>query len=228
MNKFQEFKKWVETSPKNSAVASLLFIPVFFLFRLAIDTQDVLENPLKEIPLITIISVIYAYVTYTTKTLRQNKQEVPHLTSTLGFSQLALSVKVIVVFVLLISLWILFSFHIENWGGVLDPNRQLTMQLVGIAFFIPIGILYILCGWLFSNPKHLPSSYLIYIPAFALSFWNANYSWRNPANPIPYGYEQFYWLVFRMPMLPLLIMLIPVAVWLVTVWSKLKQQSKLA
>jgi hypothetical protein len=229
MNIIREFKDWATVSPKRRAITALIFmIPLCILFRLYTNPKFFWASPLKELAIFVGGSLLYAYVIYATETFRQQGKEIPHLSNTPGFSGLSLLIKFATALVILVSIGILLLFRIENWGGVPNLREQITMQLVGLAFLVPIGGFYLLCGWVFSNQKYLGWSYIIFLPAMALSIWNANFSWQNPVNPIPSGYEQLYSLAQIIPYLPISIMLIPIIIWLVMAWLKLRQSNKLA
>ncbi len=229
MNIIQALKVWATASPKHRAIAALVLMILFaIIFRLFRHFEGFLASPLGYWGFMVGMSLLWSYVIYTTYTFQQRGEEVPHLAATPSFSIFSLIIKVTAALVVLISIGLLLSFRIENWGGEPNLQEQIRAQLVGVAFLLPIGAAYLFCGWIFSNPKYCSWSYFILFPALALYLWNANYAWHNPVNQISARYEIFYSWVQALPFLPIPILVIPLIIWLVVAGLRLKSLSKLA
>ena len=224
MSKFDEIRDWIYDTPKRKAIAFFIaYVPFLLLLQLVMDSDDLIVDPLKEIGFVVGFGIFGIFLIYAIETRRERGQTIPGVTSMPYFTLLATAVKATIVLIVIISVEILITFRIENWGG--DPNRteQIVMQLVGVAFLAPLSALYVRSGWKFDKSGSLLWLLLCGAGAFGLYLWNSNYAWHTLSTNPSITYNRLYWLLCRVPFIPPGMMLIPWIAWLPMIWPKARQ-----
>lgn len=214
--KIDKFKHWIQSNPKRQALVYFFtFVLTFTFFRLFFDNEDFLASPLSSMFWIVAIGGLLAYIIFAVNTRKMLQQPIPDLISTPFFKPISLAIKIISALVILLCIFILVSFQIENWGGAPDLVEQLIFQLIGAIILIPLSLLYLKNTWKFEYDSG--SFAICFLAALGLYFWIAFYAWRNPAISPPTFYEHILFFLTRSPFIPPAIMLIPWLLWIVMV-----------